>query len=226
MIIQKLAARGFSKDAYRPRKEPVAGIVIHTTGSGPWRRWKGGGAGFETPFDASIYVYTKLTDYSGHLLVCGETGKVAQLAPFDVCASHVGSEGGYKYKWPAWPRLNRDTKWWRERWPELRSPKELMGGRAWAPSPNAVTVGIEVSPPLAGPREPWSDACWESLSWLSVHLSKLFDIPMSGYYFVGHSDIHPMSRSSSKGPWDPGAAQFDPTRDMDRLFTPWAVRDV
>ena len=217
--IQQLDSRGFERGLYKDRVHDVAGVVIHTTGSGPWRRWSAGDR-FATPFDAAKFVYTEISDYCGHYLICGETGRTAQMCLESVAAWHVGGRGGYKYRWKNWQRLDPNTRWWSRRWPHLRSPRDLMGGKAWAPRPNQTTIGIEVSPPFKGPREPWKLECWKSITLLCTLLSTRYNIPFEPEYFVSHSDIHPLTRSSAKGPWDPGRRQFDPLRSFDRLIFP------
>lgn len=222
MQIRQLDALGLRQGKFRQRKKPIAGVVIHTTGYGPWRRWRHSPGRFASPWEAALHIYTEILPYSGHFCVCGETGLVAELVPLDVAAHHVTSAGGYKYRWKNWSRLDKDSEWWRTRWTGLRSPRELMDSRAWSPKPNEVTIGVEVAPPKAGPTYPWSDRTWITLSALCKKLSKLYDIPRDPQHFVGHSDIHPLSRSARNAPWDPGSRQFDPIRDVTRLFQEFA----
>lgn len=218
MLIREIEALGLRQGKYKPRKGKVAGVVIHTTGAGPWKRWHGNPTKYCFPSDAAVHVYRAVMPYSGHFVVCGETGRITQVCPTDRVALHVGSKGGYKYRWPHWYRL-ADVAWWQSRWPDLHSPRGLMGGQAWAPRPNARTVGIEVAPPVSGPRDEWTPAAWNSLAWLCNQLADQYDIPRTKYNFVGHSDVHPFARSAKGLPWDPNGYQFHPAIAQARLFT-------
>lgn len=222
MLVVQTEALGLRQGKYKKRRRPVAGVVVHTTGAGPWNRWHGNPSKFTTPGAAAVHVYQHISPYSGHYVVDGETGGITQTAPENVVALHVGSAGGFKYRWPNWDKLE-GMGWWAYRWPELRGPRALLGGKAWAPRPNEVTVGIEVSPPVDGPRAEWPAACWASLSWLCNGLADRYSIPRNRYFFVGHSDIHPLSRTAKGQPWDPNPRQWKPGAAMCRLFYPGAV---
>ena len=155
-IHQSLALR---QGRLRERNKPIQGIVIHTTGAGPWSRWFKRRKVYSSPFHAALHIYKFISPYSGHFLVCGETGRVAQLVPPTRIAWHVGSKGSWKYRLTGWAR-NKGFGWFPARF-GFMSPRELLGGALWRKgSANAITIGIEVSPPKSGPRDAWSDACW------------------------------------------------------------------
>lgn len=200
------------------RKRDPLGVILHTTGAGPWKRWEGEPERFPSPFEAALHVYGNVLVYSPHFVVCGETGKAAQLDSVDMRCLHVGSKGSWRYRLSGWDS-GRSLEWWHRRFPDIRSPRELLGGRLWrGGSANELTLGIEVSPPLDGPRAPWTDACWATLRLLTAWASKTYDFPLSRYHVFTHSDAHPLARTTKSGrPWDPGPSQWRIADAVSRL---------
>lgn len=93
--IEQADALAYRKGKLREFKHPVAGVAIHTTGAGPFTRWKKSHPKpFESPFDAALHIYTKVSPYCGHILICGETGRIAQLVPLDHVAHHISGSRG------------------------------------------------------------------------------------------------------------------------------------
>ena len=225
---------GFRRGVYEPRhRDPVA-VVVHTTGGGPLRRFRDDKQrrrhGWGTPFDVALTIYGSMMEAGPHYVVGQGFGQIAQVAPEDVCAWHVGGRGGGAYKRASW--TTRASRWWHERWPDFESPRELAGGHLWDPytrrtgvrvalsslagSVNANTIGIEVVPPVAGARLEWSPAAWQNLARLVRDICKRHDeIPLAREHVLTHSDCHPRARSRRPPPegqpWDPWPSQWSPS---------------
>lgn len=201
------AARGYAEQLYKYRDTP-SGIIIHTTGSGPWRRWYNAQQRYSSPHDAARFVYRRISKNSPHFVVCGETGNVAQLVPLEFAAWHTAGAGmGWRYSRRAFQNL---PEWWRERWPELRGPGDLLDGRLWRQgTANRLTIGIEVSPPFDHPRGSWTRKAWRSLTWLVQYLAGDVGFPVDPFHVFSHSDANPRTRTTANGrPWDPGYNQW------------------
>lgn len=215
---------GVSRGLYAPRAS-VAGVVIHTTGSGVIRRWKRQGKRFKerSPFDTAVRIYSRIMTASGHYVV-GQEGQIVQLVPEHLAAWHVGGRKArlYRRRW-----MRPKYQWWAERWPGYDSPLQLANGELWKPydkdaavswrarwlsrhgSCNANTIGIEVVPPTLDPKSAWSDACWLSVVRLTQDICYRSALPIERQRIVSHSDAHPLSRTTRSGvPWDPNPTQF------------------
>lgn len=213
-----------SRKRYRDRVpgEEVAAIVVHTTGSGPLKRFKRDGLkrGWRSPFDAALHLYCELMAEGPHYVI-GEHGELAQVAREEQVAWHVGANGGASYARESWASK---YPWWAVRFPGLRSPRELASGRLWLPplggswgsrwlaragSPNARTIGVEVVPPAAGGRLAWSAATWATLAELVRGVTARHAVPRDRMHIITHSDAHPIARTTSSGvPWDPPPSQW------------------
>jgi hypothetical protein len=217
-VVEQRVALGMRNGKIRRRPSDPVGIIVHTTGAGPWDRHHKNPGRFKLPFDAALHIYEQVSPYCGHLVVCGETGAVAQLVPFDYQAQHVGKDGSLKYRKTNWGE-GKGFGWWFVRHHGCESPRDLLGGALWrAGSANALTVGIEVSPPLAGAREPWSPSCWESLERLVTIITAKYQIPRTTQHVITHSDAHPLARTTETGaPWDVGPHQWQIHEAEDRL---------
>jgi len=222
-------------------------IVIHTTGGGITARYRREGAreGDATPLQTAMRVYATIMEASPHYVV-GQCGSVGQVAPEDLCAWHVGGAGSAPYhrlgtSWiPSWQRARYE--WWQRRWEGVDGPAELAGGRLWAPyvvpptlgqrirhplswgrgSANARSIGIEVVPPLAAARGPWSAECWRSVATLVCDISMRRSITLERTRVITHSDAHPLSRTTPRGePWDTVEEQWSWERFEERAG--WSV---
>lgn len=171
-----------------------------------WRRRKGHEP---TPLHTALRVYCGgLHRYGPHFVVCGETGEVYQLCPLDLVAQHVGGYSWADYR-TGLNGLQLDsslTDVYKAH--GVISPRYLPGrtGR----STNACSVGVEVSPPKAGPNAPWSEACLASLKQLREALQTALGAsqPLPWY---SHSEVHPKSRIDRRGrPTDPVQPQWNP----------------
>ncbi len=204
-IVEQRFALAEKQGRLRRRKGDAQGLIIHTTGNGPTRRHLANPEKFPSPYDAALHIYENISPYCGHFLICGETGKIAQLVPLNHSAWHVGSAGAWKYRFPTWA-ANRGFGWWFVRFPGLTSPRDLLDGTLWRRgSANELTYGVEIAPPLAGPRAPWSHACWDTLD----RLISFLEIPRDRYHVFTHSDAHPLKRVTGKdSPWDPAPKQW------------------
>lgn len=207
------AARGWSKGYWSPRNTTGSYYVWHTTGGGPARRHAKDPKRWPTPFDAAVWLYTKAMKAGPHIVICGETGRSLQLAPLDVSAWHVGKRGSAPYfKRHRW-EWSKDFDWWRDRWNPrgIFNPTELAGGTAWdgkQANPNA--RGVEITPVRGALTGRWSDATYAEIQRI-MDMSP--EIPQDLYHQVGHSDVHPRSRTRRGKGWDPTPAQFDPIAD-------------
>jgi hypothetical protein len=209
MIIEERKALAVRSGLLRPRSVEPRGLVIHTTGSGPWRRYDTKPERFGSPYEAAGYIYERISKYSGHYLVSGDSGAVSRLVHPDLVAWHVGSKGSWRYRLPGWDK-NPGLGWWRSRHPGLKSPRGLLDGTLWSPkSANVLTIGIEVSPPREHPRAPWSTETWKALNRLCKHLGNRYGIPIDSQHVLTHSDVHPLARITKAGaPWDPAPRQW------------------
>jgi len=217
-LIYPYVNRGMGKKLHLPRDNDPIGLIIHTTGSGPWSRQRRYPR-FDTPGEAAVYMYERGTHAGPHYVVCGERGTIWQGTPDDHIAWHVGGDRSWVYKAPGW---DRKCKWWKKRWPEYSSPRDLLGGSLWREgSANKLTLGIDVAPPLIGPRAPWTDACWKSLSWLTNKLCLEYGIIHDSEHIFTHSDAHPRKRTTDSGkPWDPAKMQWEGRQSVYRLTYP------
>lgn len=217
-------SRGLRRERYALRRNPVSCIIIHTAGAGPWKRWKKGK--HATPFAAAIDIYQRLTDAGPHYVVGQDEDQVVRTCPDDLCAWGVGTSKwnhrGKRYQKRSWARERH--AWWKESFPDLASPLALLDGHAWRPSKgssrfsvNANALHIEVSPPVSGPRDPWSDACWNQLRSLVLALRQHHGLEAFRAVLT-HSEVHPLSRTTRTGmPWDPGARQWQGDMSRARL---------
>ena len=197
------------------RKGGCLGVVVHTTGAGPWTRAKAHGT---SPYKEAIRTYSKRSVYSPHFVICGERGLITQMDSVAKQCWHVGPKGSWRYSLPGWA-AGKGFDWWRLRFPDLKSPRGLLNGSLWRDgSANALTIGIEIAPPLEGPRAAWKPACWESLDRMVHWLGQVHSFPVDRYHVFTHSDAHPLARSTKKGsPWDPGPFQWSVKAASDAL---------
>jgi hypothetical protein len=209
LIIQKSTSRALREGRLSNRKGPPRGIVIHTTGSGPFTRFNKNPDKFESPFAAAQYIYERISKYSGHYLISGDDGSTVNLVDPMTVAWHVGKAGSWRYKYPSWSK-GKCLGWWTTRFPGCTSPRDLLDGHLWREgSANDLCIGIEVSPPSSGPRDAWRPQTWDSLRCLSENLCNRFGIAKDRYHILTHSDVHPLARITKAGsPWDPSPGQW------------------
>ena len=120
MKIEQRTPLAIKQGRLRARRRRVRGIILHTTGSGPWVRWKGGTG--DSPYEAAQYIYESISPYCAHYLVDGESGAVTQFVPHRTVAWHVGSSGSALYRKQ---HLNiHRYSWWKSRFPGLDRSEE------------------------------------------------------------------------------------------------------
>jgi N-acetyl-anhydromuramyl-L-alanine amidase AmpD len=101
----------------------------------------------------------------------------------------------------------------------LKSPLGFFPGK----SVNAVYLGIELIPLLTRQKDGslFTPHQYESLSAILRGLRDQHNLPFGAGYFsvhlLGHEDINPLARFNSRGGWDPGSLNDDPTFDWSRL---------
>lgn len=209
LMVETGTARSVREGRLRPRRHEPRGICVHTTGAGPWTRWQKRPDRFESPYEAARYVYERISKYSGHYLIDGDSGSVCKLVDPMTVAWHVGSKGRWRYSLPGWAS-EKGLGWWFTRFRGCKSPRDLLDGALWREgSANQLLIGIEVAPPREGPRAEWSPEAWRSLRLMVEHLGKRFGIPADRYHVLTHSDAHPLARTTKSGaPWDPSPRQW------------------
>lgn len=231
-------SRGFRENTYLERPDRATAIAIHTTGSGPLRRFANARErvkyGYTDPFDAGCRIYRDVMDAGPHY-VSGQLGQRAQVCPEHLAAWHVGSRGSAPYTAPngEWAKPG-EHDWWFERWGRygITSPFELANGTLWEArlskpfrmgirtgfskfSCNDNTIGWEVVPDIQRPRGPWSNKCWEGLVEGVLEVAGRNEIPISPLHIGTHSDFHPLARSARNQGWDPAPSQWSWKRFAD-----------
>ena len=212
--------------------EPL-GLCLHSTGAGLWERWhrenqgalqfspvnlmqpitanwttwKGQRGKEPYPFDTAVRVYASLMLAGPHVVVCGETGRVAFGTPLNYVAHHVGSQGSGLYKYNGWKSKHA---WWLERWPEYRSPRELLNDKLWkTASANQLLIGIEVSPPRISALAPWTEDCYAAIKRVALYCQNRYpSIALDDHSILTHSDVHPLKRTARGVPTDPPPSQW------------------
>jgi len=204
------AAYGFRSGAWRPRKAEAVANVWHTTGAGIIRRYNLKPDKYGSTFGAALWVFRNMKA-GPHIVIGQHAGEVAQVAPLDVVAWHVGRRKSRPYfRGDGQPHSKRYA-WWHSRWNSsgIFSPTDLAGGLLWRGQQcNPNTYGIEIVPPADDPRGPWSPECWENIR----HVQRELLIPLDPFHQLGHSDAHPIARTARGDGWDPSPDAWDPWR--------------
>jgi hypothetical protein len=222
---------GYRRGKLREMHYAPAAIVVHTTGGGPIARaTEDRFAAWRTKLDipkgdslrCAVALYTHVMDASGHYVI-GQDGTIVQVVPESHAAWHVGGKGSRPYfTQPEAALAGPKYRWWRERWPGLKTPRELAGGNLWRPAYqppgithrirsgfpigtcNENTIGIEV----VGPG-PWTPEAWSALAMLCLDIERRRGLTLRRDTVISHSDAHPLSRTTPSGrPWDPMAVTW------------------
>jgi len=184
--------------------KPVA-VVVHTTG--------------DTDLNKIIKFYQSADGFQPHYMI-DKTGVIRQFVEEDKVAYHakIGYNEATLYKkgWSYWSKCLKtgedtfkqlDSQFtgyttWRYRWPSLESPLKLVTGS----HPNFVAIGIELQQPMPVEitKDIFLDPQYASLKELLTDINKRTGILLDADHVLGHSDCSPMTRSTSKGGWDPG----------------------
>lgn len=203
----KREAVGARSGRWKSRGTRGRGVVWHTTGGGPVRRHLKNPNRWEDPFAAAVWLYTRAMTAGPHVVVCGETGRAVQIAGADKVAWSVGRRKGWRY----FRKGFEAPRWWRERWPELDSPTELVGGSGWlGGQANPNLFAVEVVPRIGDVQGGWTPRAWDTIRHISEDADRKFGIPNDRGFHVGHGDIHPLSRTRRGQVWDPTPAQWTP----------------
>ena len=202
-----------SKDRVRS-SEHINQIVLHTTGWGKgheriWGKYKKGKISLEK-FGEMYCEFQSRLQYNPHGTVA-PTGEFYQFAPFKYRTHHTSSSKRLAYANGSW--LKKSTKpmsWWQERFPRLDSPLDFPGwepfkvGRRQRWSINSRSVAFDLIPT----NNSYTDAQYDTLADIVAYTLHELNIPAERYNVVDHSEITPLDRTTSKGPWDFGS-NFD-----------------
>lgn len=208
MIVEKPTKR---KLPVRPDK--AIAIIVHTTG-------RPDGLSDEK-HEARCIGYYQSADGLGPHYFISLPGATYRFVAEDHVAYHaaIGAVEASLYgkgwqHWRTW-RVNdgeaRDTgnEWsgyrdWRDTWRPsgAESPLDLVTGS----KPNWRSVGIELQQPSDNEKNPgiFRRVQYEALAVLLVDIAARLGIPIDRRHVLGHQDVNPMTRSTSRGGWDPG----------------------
>jgi N-acetyl-anhydromuramyl-L-alanine amidase AmpD len=192
-----------------PRRTlPISAVVIHTTG--------------ETDLDAILGFYSSANGYQPHYLI--ETlGTVRRIVQEDHVAYHAAiyasEAAAYQRGFGHWSTLTWDAvteqpkafggvypgyATWKATWLKgaTSSPLDLVTRG----HPNAVSIGVELQQPTQAELTPdiFTFAQYEALAELLTDVSGRNTLPLDRRHLLGHYDVSPMRRSTSRGGWDPG----------------------
>jgi hypothetical protein len=203
----------------KPRTRPIERIILHTTSRAFAKRV----APEEGPptIKGAVARYERTGHpYFGHWLIDPQ-GKRVQLADESRRAVHTasldrryqtedwmawGAPGGVK----TWTQHGRDPEtvfdWWLERWPEFRSPLEMVSRR----HVNGVSIGIDLMPLPSGI---FTIAQMGALKALLLELCERCGLEYSRDVILAHEDVDPVRRGTVKRRggkifgvgWDPGS---------------------
>lgn len=185
-------------------------IVLHTTGWGLgheriWKKYKQGKITLQE-FGEMYASFQSRLQYNPHGTVT-PTGELFQFAPFKYRTHHTGSGKRLAYANGSW--LKKPTKpmgWWQDRFPTLKSPLDLPGwepfrvGRKMRYSINSRSIAFDLIP--AGGQ--YTDEQYDKLAEVVAYTLHELDIPADRFHVVDHSEIAPLDRTNTKGPWDFG----------------------
>jgi N-acetyl-anhydromuramyl-L-alanine amidase AmpD len=181
--------------------DSVNSVIIHTTGYGAGLKRLKNKYGDDLGAIGKDYAkrMANILKYKGHFLI-DYAGVIYQFLPLGEVAWHTGSNKRRKLK------SSKPPGWWSLRWKDYERPTELPSWKS--NSPNSVSVGIDLLAHGSGAiAEGYTKEQYGSLTKLVKALCKDLGIPTERKYIVGHEDVDPISRGTSKGGWDPG--KFD-----------------
>lgn len=221
-IIEERALRLRRGDSVETR-DRVAGIVIHTTGIGPAKRFHRQAAknGWRTHFDAAVYLYTRIMTAGPHYVV-GQDGEIARVMPEEMVAYGAAARHPWQYRLPN-GRWRKKRPWWHERWLPLGIDRPALLGQPdfrlydTRGRINPRAIHIEVVPPAGNKRGEWSDSTWRSLAWLVGGVCERWSIPLDETCVVSHADLCPVERGRPRIPWDPWPEQWSGPESVARI---------
>lgn len=193
-----------SNKSMAARAGAASKIVIHNTG--------------DTSETDVLAYYLKKNSSCPHYVISHD-GTVHKIVPDDRVAWHVAYSDAVSsvYKrglseWIKWRKTSAGIErtapdgfydHWTRRWPSLEDPRSLLGMR-----PNYASIGVELLALKKPTARVFTDQQYDALIELLRDVSVRNSISLSKKTLIGHSDADPISRSNSKGSWDPGQA-FD-----------------
>ena len=204
------------------RKEPVYGLVVHTTGSGvPAKALKNRRGALET----AVEIYERGPN-AAHYVIAHD-GVIAQILPDDVIGWHVGGGAAKReqYLSGAWEQACAPAAVaaWKRAWPGVKSPQHLFPGT----SVNAIYVGVELIPTIKGLGTPsptsggvFTEKQYLALVALGTDLAQRHGWPALWARtprLVGHEDVGLLDRHDAGGGWDPGTLREHPVFDFERV---------
>lgn len=208
-----------------PRKAPIWGVCIHTTGSGvPSKAAKLG----KDPVDVAVGIYLSGPRPFGPAYVIGWEGEIVQVADELSRTEHVGGLDRDEYLSGTWVKQCHPAavELWRRRWPQYESPQHLFPSRY----PNTDLVGCELIPVLGGKPKPagpglrFTEKQHQAIADLCRDIAKRHSLP-AGWAntsrLVGHEDVGLLDRHDKGGGWDPGALRERPYFDFE-----WVRRTI
>lgn len=191
------------------------GVCIHTTGSGLLREAKDHGI---DPLAMAVELYCgaganfphHVIDWAGTILQIADEKERARHAGIDHNERALYLSGGWRKKVSAVA-----LKMWDARWPGKKSPLNLFPSI----SPNEDYLGVEMIPlPMVDKTGSlFTQDQYNSLGDLLADIERRYNIRVVGQRLVGHEDLEPLTRWTSKGGWDPGAMTTVPVFHWDRI---------
>jgi hypothetical protein len=118
-------------------------------------------------------------------------------------------------------------EWWLEKHGFDKNPLDLYPGR----DPNQVLLSMEMVVPVERKnrggyrRARFTDRQHDVAAFRAAQMAHAFDWPLDEVRqrMLGHEDVHPVTRTSRKGPWDPGAGTWF---DWESFFAKFSVHYV
>lgn len=184
------------------QRPSTARVVYHTTGRSlprAVRASSGLESGLEVgtrAFDDAVvaWYHSSGMPYFGCYLV-GTSGTIYELAPPGTWCQHAASLTTVEM-------ASEPPTWWRERWPHLRHPTDLLNG---SPHINVASLGIDLVPdPDLQLPDIHRPATIAAAIALGRSLAATYGLSLEAHHHLGHEDADPWSRSNARGPWDPG----------------------
>ena len=197
-LLESKTARGKKRSLGK-----INSIIIHTTGYGAGLKRLKEKHGDDLAAIGKDYAkrMANILKYKGHFLI-DHVGVIYQFLPVSEVGWHTGSNKRKKLK------NDNPPGWWSLRWKDYERPTELPSWKS--NSPNTVSVGIDLLAHGNGAVvKGYTKEQYDSLVRLVKILCEDLDIPTEKRYIVGHEDVDPISRGTSKGGWDPGKFDWD-----------------
>lgn len=197
------------------RRNPQAwGLCVHTTGSGVPTRAKKLGI---DPMEVALSVYLApdgpgtFTNFP-HYVIGSTEGLIVQIAGDNERARHAGIDQKDRqlYLSGAWRKKvsEKVLRMWERKWGSTSSPLHLFPST----SVNEDYLGVEIIPALK--RFPngslFSSKQYDALALLIRDIENRHKITLLHHRLVGHEDLEPLTRWTSKEGWDPGGLSDDP----------------